>query len=209
MYLIVTIIVGCVQTPEVTAPEPGAPVAEFPKMVVGDTWRYKANDWFTHSYVEHIESVSEVFPDGGYVTIVDVPKTGRRTKLVYDYEKKWIESIDLTTNKKNKIPDPPKRVYHFPLWVGKKWEDGRYKSKHIKSQKWYEYRNSYTVVAYEEVKTKIGKIWAFKIKRVNINLTAGNTGYSNYWYAPKIKFPVKYFVSWEYRYKLLEYIPGQ
>ncbi|MFQ5897949.1 MAG: hypothetical protein ACE5JN_06855 [Candidatus Methylomirabilia bacterium] len=102
---------------------------------------------------------------------------------------------------------PHNGMLKFPLLVGKRWQhsytravgkDVTQRSLHAK------------VTAYERVTVPAGTFAAFRIETTNRRLDRALPAYETYWYAPEVKFIIKYEsreFGWEF--ELLRYGPSQ
>jgi hypothetical protein len=208
--LTVFLLFGCsFMSSENKNPPIGAHMVEFPNMEVGEKWILMANDRLTDKYTRHIIEVTSVNKDGSFETTSIVPEYNRRVKSYYDNCYGKIASIDLVRNQEIDIPKPPRNLLNFPLWVGKKWRDRKYRAWNKDDSRFYNYENTYQVKAYTEIKTAAGTFKAFKIWRINRNLSSNKVWYRTYWYSPKVKHFVKYRAEEGGRFDLIRYIPAR
>lgn len=77
------------------------------------------------------------------------------------------------------------KKFEFPLEIGKKWSYVR--SLTSSAGGTAEYKESYEVLACEEVTTPAGKFSALKIEINQANLTRGSSGSFFQWYSPQVK----------------------
>jgi len=89
-----------------------------------------------------------------------------------------------------------KRLFNFPLTIGKSWQD-RYKVKatSLGAQE-YAYVETFTVLGWEEITVQAGKMKAIKIeyKQARADEKGDPTGKEGkvwYWYSPDVKYMVK------------------
>ena len=199
---------GCETGPEKLAPDPGEPVAYFPKMKVGDTWVIKNKMYLGEKpFISNLEVIN-VEKDGSFVLREERSDNKKYDLLYYNYKYLLIKKINISTGKNVNISDPPKKYYLFPLFVGKKWNDDRYTSESVEGVG-YQYENSYKVLKYETVKLKAGSFKAFKIRRINTIITGTGGPWISYsWYSPKMKVGIKFDYSpagYDLWAELLEY----
>jgi TolB-like protein len=183
---------GCASTPVKEFPLPGEPVADFPKMQIGDSWSVEGYSRYVDKDTYH-RKIIEVSTDGSFVQEVNEEKRGN----------KYYQRFD---NNYNRVGGEEGSLYlNFPLFVGKQWKD-RYRGRSIDGS-YYNYRNTYNVVAFEKVSTRAGIFDAFKIKRYHYNISTNQSvpDTENYWYAPDIKIVVKSIPSWRIGGELVSY----
>ena len=179
---------GCAFTPAKTQPEPGEPVAYFPKMIVGDKWVKTSWNRNKRTDTYHTE-VTEVNQDGSFVIL------GRAEKSGYTWYEYWnkeyqLEKIVYPSTGKTIIKKKPLRnSLDFPLFVGKESET-KYSSL-SKRGRFLEYLDIYKVLSYETVKTKAGNFKAFKINRTNMMIEFRQFYRSTEWYCPELKCIIK------------------
>jgi hypothetical protein len=102
----------------------------------------------------------------------------------------------LGRDKRIKYEGRNKRLFNFPLDIGKTWKDQYItKSTALGSQE-MTYLESFTVLGWEEVVVQAGKFKALKLeyKQETVGQTAGRPkeGKAWYWYSPAAKYMVKY-----------------
>jgi TolB-like protein len=182
-------LIGCSTTPVRDTPLPGEPVAEAPQMQVGDSWVVEGysskvgKDIFTYKVID-------VDSDGEFVFEESSDKT------------KNIAYIRFNKNF-NRVDDQYGTYLNFPLFVGKQWKD-QYRGKATDGS-YYNFRNTYKVVEFENIVTRAGKFLAFKILRNHYNITNSGTAREIYWYAPDVKYVVKSKPSWRIGHELISY----
>ena len=186
-------------TPNKQAPLPGEPVANFPKMMVGDSWVTKG--FSKKGIVKRNRTIIEVKSDGSFVEEVKDDK-GRTRNDHYNNKYQLIESINVKKGSGRKIPKPPGKSLDFPLFVGKKWND-EYDAWTRKGFR--HFTSEYSVKKYETVNTKAGPFMAFKIIRIRYIPKSGQRGKHVYWYSPEAKRIVKSIPDWRYGSELLSY----
>jgi len=176
------------------------PVAERPQYTPGERWS------FTNPKI------------GGW----DYVYTGQRGGLhVFQnvYRGKtfdWLHTPDLalvrSEGRARAHPDvtdreasPNTGVPHFPLFVGKRWQDRHtYTAGNDVAQRSIDA----SVAAYEQITVPAGTFSAFKIEVKNQRLGREAAAYETYWYAPDAKFFVKYFSrEFEWEMELVRYQP--
>ena len=99
---------------------------------------------------------------------------------------------------------PPQPWFMWPLEVGKSWQ---YRGVYEDMDRKEPVQESYTVLRVEQVEVPAGTFWAFKLVR-----EGGLTGSDQYWYAPD----VRWYVKWvgrrgkdEFQEVLEEYVPAR
>jgi uncharacterized caspase-like protein len=176
-----------------TAPEPGEPVANFPRMTVGDQWVLK-----TFRGVRSCK-VIEVKPDGGFTLEVTSGDGAVMWHHTYDSNYRLVGIENKTTGKTMKTPSPPAKHLDFPLFVGKKWEDEFYGL--ALDDSYRTFKNSYEVEKVEKVSTPAGEVSAFKIRRRYTVDGGKKITDQYYWYSPELKITVKIHNSADFETK--------
>ena len=180
---------GCAFTPAKTQPEPGEPVAYFPKMIVGDKW--VTTSWNRNKRTDtYHKEITQVNQDGSFVIWSWAEKSGYTWYEYWNREHQLEKIVYPSTGKTIIKKKPLRNSLDFPLFVGKKWET-KY-MEYSKGGRPTEYIDKYKVKSYESVETKAGYFKAFKISRTNC--LAENRSYmynSNEWYSPELKSIIK------------------
>jgi hypothetical protein len=179
---------SCALTPEKTQPEPGEPVAHFPKMKVGDKW--VKTGWSKNKRTDtyHLE-IKEVRQDGSFVVLGSAEKGGY-TWYEYWNKEHQLEKFINGAGKTIIQEKPLRNTLDFPLFVGKRWET-KY-SAYSKGGHPTEYIDIYKVKSYETVKTNAGYFKAFKISRTNRPTEISSHIYNSIeWYSPELKSIIK------------------
>ena len=120
-----------------------------------------------------------------------------RGDITFIYEKSSLNRVSyLSKDRRIKYEGRNKRLYNFPLDIGKTWKD-QYttKSTALGSQE-MTYLETFTVIGWEEIVVQAGKFKALKLeyKQETVGQTAGRPkeGKAWYWYSPDVKCMVKY-----------------
>lgn len=191
--------VGCVANTQVrTQPEQGDPVAEFPRMCVGDTYtaiEYSATT--TNRKDEFTYTVDKVNPDGSFDFIMTSKTDNRKERLLYNNDFQLIKWIDLRDGEIKPTSEPPSKPLKFPLFVGKKWKD-HYKGKSV-DDTYYEYTNTYFVTDYKKMSFDIGTYYVFRIEEKQWNHVwspSAKPSTKIKYYSPKLKIVIKAIPSW-------------
>jgi TolB-like protein len=188
--LINMVALSVCKTPPVAqqTPLPRQPLAQFPKMVVGDSWIFKGHSYRFGSDTFQ-QKVIKVEEDGGFVLEVTGEKEGIRHRF-YDKEYRHIKEIKIPEGTQFRTPVPPEKRLEFPLFVGKRWKDEYVWWSPI-DKKNFHFSNDSIVEKYEAVETKGGVFQAFKIVKKYHNIETKWKGINTYWYAPEVKREVK------------------
>jgi uncharacterized caspase-like protein len=166
-----------------TAPLPGEPVADAPRMTVGEQWVFK-----THRGIRS-HKVIEVKPDGSFTWEVMTGDGSVTWHHFYDSSHRLVGIENKTTGKTMKTPSPPAKILNFPMFTGKKWEDEFYGL--ALDDTFKTFKNSYEVEKVEKVSTPAGEVSAFKIHR-RYTVDGGRKNLDQYyWYSPELKVTVK------------------
>ncbi len=188
--LIIVVVLSVCETPAAAQqpPLPRQPLANFPKMVVGDSWVLEGHSW-TYGMDTFREKIVKVDDDGGFVMEVAGEKEGVRHRY-YDKNYQVIKVIKIPEGTQFRIPVPPEKRIEFPLFVGKKWKD-EYVYGVPSEKKSRRYINESIVENYETVETRGGTFQAFKIVKRYQSPETNWKGINTYWYAPEVKREIK------------------
>jgi hypothetical protein len=120
-----------------------------------------------------------------------------RGEITFIYEKSSLNRVSyMSKDRRIKYEGRNKRLYNFPLEIGKTWKD-QYttKSTALGSQE-MTYLETFTVIGWEEIAVQAGKFKALKLeyKQETVEQAAGRPkeGKAWYWYSPDVKYMVKY-----------------
>lgn len=103
---------------------------------------------------------------------------------------------------------PDNGYLRFPLFVGKEWS---HDYTNIRKTDTVDRSKRAKVEAYEKVTVPAGVFWAFLIEASNQRLDREYPAYETYWYAPEVKWVVKYKseeFKWEYELVRID-VPSQ
>jgi hypothetical protein len=120
-----------------------------------------------------------------------------RGDITFIYEKSSLNRLFfMGKDKRIKYEGRNKRLFNFPLSIGKTWKDQYItKSTALGSQE-MTYIETFTVLGWEEVAVQAGKFKVLKLeyKQETVGQTAGRPkeGKAWYWYSPDVKYMVKY-----------------
>ena len=193
LAILYTFLFCCVAPAAKTAPLPGEPVADFPRMTVGEQWVLR-----TFRGVRS-HKVIEVKPDGSFRLEVKSEDGSIMWHRSYDSNYRLIEGQNRTTGQILKTPSPPANDLNFPLFIGKKWEDEYYGI--AVDDKFKTFKNSYEVETYEKVDSPAGQVNTFKIHR-NYTVDGGKRRLDQYyWYSPELKIIIKIHTSPDFQAK--------
>jgi hypothetical protein len=156
---------------------------EAPVWNVGDKWTYKSTSGGTWT-TEVVDAKEDLY-------IV-------RTEGVQDlngYDKKTMNVTYLIeqSGRKVKATSSFKKLFDFPLLVGKKWTDRTY-GKPAGGTLEVTYINDFRIEGIEQVTTPAGTFKAYIIhfKQTNMAVTSGTReGWIRYWYSPDVKTWIK------------------
>jgi TolB-like protein len=190
---------GCQTSPGKQTYMPGDPMSNFPKMMVGDSWKIK--EFSKKGIVTRNRTIIETKLDGSFVEEVKDDK-GVTLHEYYNNRYQRVRSINVEKGFAVKIPKPPAKTLEFPLFVGKKWND--------EFDAWdrdniLHYSNEYIVDKYERINTKAGSFKAFKIIMLRSIPEKKWKGKIEYWYSPEAKLIVRSIPNWRYGSELLSY----
>ncbi len=172
---------------------PEDPIANFPKMTVGDSWMTSE---FSRKYGKDIyhKKVIEVKPDGAFLLEVKGEKGGL--------------SFHRYNNRYERVRERSSAKFlNFPMFVGKKWKvEYKWPSQ---SGVYNRFVDDHVVEKYETINTKAGSFKSFKIKRIQYNVDRNRKGLEEYWYSPEAKCIVRSNPSWRYGLELISYTPAR
>jgi TolB-like protein len=168
---------------------PSSPTAQFPRMIVGDSWVTRGFHPTSGLETYHLK-VIQVLEDGGFL-IESREDNGTIHHYTFNNRYEWIDIVKMPEGQKLKVlPRPPMNRFNFPIFIGKKWKD-EFVSWNPRLKKDSRFVNEYAVEAYEPVKTTAGTFMAFKIVRRSTIPETKWKGTEIYWYAPEAKREVK------------------
>jgi TolB-like protein len=201
IYGLIIIQAGCgTATTGKQAPLPNEPVAQFPKMIIGDKWVVKLfiED---EGIITRNATVIETEPDGSFV--LEIKDSNGRTLLWYlNNRHELVRGVNVTKGAPIKLSSSPPKRLEFPLFVGKKWSDEF--DAPAKSGGFVHITNKYMVEAFETVTTEAGSFKAFKIMKHQQHPRRGLRK-EEYWYAPEAKYIVKSVPEWSYGSELISF----
>jgi len=197
-------IAGCAGNSVVvrTEPNPGDPVANYPKYCVGDKivgFGYSSKNTGGDRYTQIVEKVHE---DGGQDRLETTEKEKSKERWYVNNQGHWVSGKNLETGEDLPVAVHPAKTLDFPLFVGKQWKDS-YEGKSVDGGK-YTYKNTYTVTDYKKLKVDAGEFDVFRIEQIHFNTSgasSGKTSESIRYYAPAAKFTVKTIPSWRMGYE--------
>ena len=154
---------------------------EAPLWNIGDRWKYKDSRGIT--WTDGIVDIRE----NSYIMRIE------NRKDLYAHDKKTMNSDFLfdSSGKKVKNASPLRKLFDFPMFVGKKWKD---ETRGITSISKMEatFVSDFQIEGVEEVTTTAGTFKTFKIfyKQTIVSPPRGS-GWVRYWYSPRVKMWVK------------------
>jgi hypothetical protein len=119
-----------------------------------------------------------------------------RGEITFIYEKSTLNRVFyMNKDRRMKFEGRNKRLFNFPLEIGKTWKDQYIsKSTALGSQE-MTYLETFSVLGWEEVAVQAGKFKALKMeyKQETVGQTSGRPkeGKAWYWYSPDVKYIVK------------------
>ena len=153
---------------------------EAPVWNIGDQWTFKRVDGQTF-FQEVVDVKEDLF-------IVKVG--GERDLSAYDKKTLNIKYIIEESGRQLKSTSNRRRLFDFPISVGKKWVDTT-TAVPVGGRTEVTYVNEFKIEGVEEVTTPAGTFKAYKIYYNQKNMASGNTGWVLYWYASDAKMWVK------------------
>jgi hypothetical protein len=120
-----------------------------------------------------------------------------RGEIAFIYEKSSLNRVSyMSKDKQIKYEGRNKRLFNFPLSVGKSWKDQYVTKSTASGSQEMTYLETFTVLGWEEIAVQAGKFKALKIeyKQETVGQTGGRPkeGKAWYWYSPDAKYMVKY-----------------
>lgn len=183
--LLILLIVGGTGAVDVAIGQPqtpSGPVAEAPAFKEGDEWRFTGGSWR-----------KVIGFEGEHVITTSGPS--RRCRDCRYYRDKNLTVIKVLDAKGQPAPGETtgSKILDFPLFVGKEWSFSIDLPQRSTGQM-MPYDNFFKVEAYEDVKTKAGTFKAFRVLYRQENRGPYPwSGRATFWYAPE----VKWFVKWD------------
>jgi hypothetical protein len=153
---------------------------EAPVWNVGDKWTYKdtLGDTWTNEVVD--------IKDGLFL----VRERGSKDLSAYDTKTLNHNFIIEESGRKLKYTRTFRKLFDFPIFVGKKWTDTTY-MRPTTGQTEVTYVSEFKVEGIEEVSTSAGVYKAYKIRYKQTNIASHRSGWVLYWYSPDVKNWVK------------------
>jgi hypothetical protein len=178
-------------------PLPNEPTINFPKMVIGEEWTIDTPYGIRH------KKVIDVSSDGGFTLESKREDGSNIVHQFFDKNYRIIREININTGLHSQMPDPPRLLLNFPLFVGKTWDE-EFNSLST-SGNLNRFKSSYTVDKIEIKTTKAGEFKTVKIIENQINIETTFKGKSTYWYSPDLKIIIKEEPTWKKSMELLSY----
>ena len=155
---------------------------EAPVWNTGDKWNLTGDVTITVVNVDESGYGVKYLTSGGESTLICDKSSLNR---LYSMEK----------NKRTKYEGRNKRLFNFPLDIGKSWNDKFTVKPTALAAREITYLETFTVLGWEEVEVPAGKFKALKLeyKQETVGQTAGRPkeGKVWYWYSPDAKYMVK------------------
>jgi hypothetical protein len=156
---------------------------EAPVWNVGDRWTYKSvtgNTW-TNQVLEIKEDLYILKPGGGH-SLNGYDKKSMNVKSITEEDGKAVET-DFHLRK----------LFDFPISVGKKWSDVTtfYPSSGVTRQGKIIYDHDFQVKDIQEVTTPAGRFKAYRIHYSQKRRNSRKSGWVDFWYSPEIKNWIK------------------
>jgi hypothetical protein len=119
-----------------------------------------------------------------------------RGEIIFIYEKSSLNRIFyMNKDRRIKFEGRNKRLFNFPLEIGKTWKDKYISKSTALGPQEITYLETFTVVGWEEITVQAGKFKALKLeyKQETVGQAAGRPkeGKAWYWYSPDVKYIVK------------------
>jgi hypothetical protein len=155
---------------------------EAPVWNIGDKWNLTGDVTITVVSADESSYAVKYFTSGGEsVLICEKPSLNR----IYSMDK----------NRRIKYEGRNRRLFNFPLDIGKSWQDKYVVKPAALAEQEKTYLETFTVLGWEDVEVQAGKIKALKIeyKQEIIEQPTGRPkeGKLWYWYSPDAKYMVK------------------
>jgi len=205
-------VFGCIQANRgFHRPPPNVEYASFPKMVVGETWRFsgRAEEYGGKNVQTYTSQVVEVKQKGGFVLKVTAEngnavffeyydKLYRRTKILNFKTGEEIMKIRSTLS--------PPTPLNFPLYVGLRWQETYDAQSVLEPGVIVNIQNEFEVKRYEDIEIKGKFEKAYRIERSIQNTHNPFAQFSQtYWYVPAYKRIVKIDSSYTTPIEMLSY----
>ncbi|MFC1815569.1 hypothetical protein ACFL0M_06385 [Thermodesulfobacteriota bacterium] len=117
LVLLILMFIGCATAPrKKEGPLPGEPVAEFPKLIVGDSWVVKVPSKKFGTDVSR-SRVMKVNPDGSFIIENQFEKSKNKYHHYYYNKYERVKRVNQITGKYKVYAD--RRNLSFPLFIGK------------------------------------------------------------------------------------------
>lgn len=161
-------------------PPAGAEVAEYAPPPVGTKWTYSRDGK---------KEVQQRLADGTYknqpVMRIDTGNGG--AWLLDAGSSNWVAALD-ANGRPMTSSTPHLGIFHWPLWVGKKWTSTYTYRDHKQDRSWVGGQTHWTVEAIEDVTTPAG---TFKTFRLQSEPGRHNATKQTLWFAPELGIMVR------------------
>lgn len=153
---------------------------EAPIWNIGDKWVYQRTDGEARR--------ANVIGEEKDLYILE--SEGIKDRLGYDKKTMNIKWLITPKGKKEEYNKGNKRLFDFPLYVGKNWE-ADYRGYAPADRRFADYKIEYKVESIEYVFTKAGIFQTFKIRMTQARWDLNLKGTIFWWYSPQVKNSVK------------------
>jgi hypothetical protein len=152
---------------------------EAPVWNVGDKWTFRDS---TETWIREVVDVKE-----------DVFILKFSTDLLGEFDKKTLHNtfmVEKSGRRRMNTDDPTRKLYDFPYFVGKTWED-RVSFKPRAATTEFDYLNEFKIERFEEIKVTAGTFKTYVVHYTQSIIGRSASGWMRYWYSPEAKYMLK------------------
>ena len=169
---------------------------EVPVWSVGDTWIFTAQG-IAQGRVEVISA------DESTYTVTFSHCMFDRTPSTVIFDRSTLERVHYLEGDKRKNYDwARRRLFNFPLSVGKQWGKDKCSGLPIYNpdapQIVRDYSESYSVIGWEDVTVQAGQFRAIKFEYTQVVMYGARAGKAYFWFSPEVKYLVKCQIDKDY-----------
>lgn len=155
---------------------PGAEIIPKPEWVEGDTWIRQSDQREFISEIEKADSSGIILRQG-------------QTRNYFDNDFAFLKIVS-EERVIIEFNPPYKGSFLFPLWVGKRWQNG-FSEKNFQKGTTYNFVELFEVKGWEDIQTPAGLFKTLRIEVNQENLDARGSWTYTLWYSPEVKSHVK------------------
>ncbi len=155
---------------------------EAPVWKTGDQWTFKRADGSTFTN-QVVDVTKDLF----------IIKTGSDPdRYGYDKETANLKFVVKEDGRQMKAANDMRKLFNFPISVGKKWTDtNSRRGASLSQQQEITFHVEFSVESIEDLTTAAGTFKTYRIRHKLTNMKSHNNGWILFWYSPDVKWWVK------------------